>query len=161
MKVEVKRIGAHALLPPEYKTTGASGFDLRAVVVYDEVKNENISGCGRTADGDYVLLGNGDRIALPCGFAFAVPDGYEMQVRPRSGLSANGIHVTVGTVDSDYRGEVKMLVTNLSGAPFVVNNGDRIAQGVIAPVVRAELEEVDELTPTERGANGFGSTGQK
>lgn len=159
--MKIKRIGGHSLPLPKYETSGASGFDLRAVVVYEEVSEADVSGCGRTAEGDYVLLAHGDRVSLPCGFAFEVPLGYELQVRPRSGLSANGIVGTFGTVDSDYRGEVRVILTNQSGEDFTISHGDRIAQGVIAPVSRVTLEEAEELTPTERGGNGFGSTGTK
>lgn len=161
MNLKVKRIGDHNLPPPRYETAGASGFDLRAVLSYDEVKEMDVIACGKVPGGDYVVLAHGDRISLPCGFAFEVPDGYELQVRPRSGLSAKGIVGTFGTVDADYRGEVRVILTNLSGEAFTVSNGDRVAQGVIAPVVRPALVEVDELTPTERGGNGFGSTGTR
>lgn len=160
MKVRVKRVGKHNLPLPKYETDGASGFDLRAVVYYDAFKNDGYS-CGHEDGKSYVIVDDGDSISLPCGFAFEVPAGYELQVRPRSGLSAKGIAVTLGTVDSDYRGEVRILLHNHSGEPYTVSSGDRIAQGVIAPVWQADLEEVEELTPTERGANGFGSTGTR
>jgi dUTP pyrophosphatase len=96
------------------------------------------------------------------GFAFAIPDGYEVQVRPRSGLALkHGITClnTPGTIDSDYRGEVKVILANLGDEDFVINTGDRIAQIVVAPVTQGILVEVDALDDTERGAGGFGSTG--
>lgn len=146
MKVKVQRIGGHSLPLPKYETAGASGFDLRAWI----------------PNNDGVLdVAAGEVIRVPCGFAFEVPDFHEMQVRPRSGLSSMGIHVALGTVDSDYRGPVGIVVHNLSGQSWRILNGDRIAQGVIAPVAQAELEEAEALTPTARGGNGFGSTGQR
>lgn len=161
MTLKVKRIGDHGLPLPKYETEGASGFDLRAFVNYDFWKDEDVAGCGRIHSGDYVVLNHGDRISLPCGFAFEVPEGNELQVRPRSGLSSKGIVCAFGTVDSDYRGEVRVILTNQSDEPFTISNGDRVAQGVIAPVSRPPLVEVEELTPTTRGGNGFGSTGTR
>lgn len=148
MKVRVKRIGKHNLPLPKYETEGASGFDLRSIIL-------------PCFDDSSFSMAVGETCQLTCGFAFEIPLGYELQVRPRSGLSAKNIVVTLGTVDSDYRGEVRILLTNLSRDPFTITHGDRIAQGVIAPVWKADLEEVEELTPTERGANGFGSTGTR
>lgn len=158
MNLKVKRIGDHSLPLPKYETAGASGFDLRAVVSWSVLRWE-AQQCGETMGAGWVALEHGDRISLPCGFAFEVPAGHELQVRPRSGLSSKAIVATFGTVDADYRGEVRILLMNMSGEPFTVNNGDRIAQGVIAPVLRVEVEEAAELTPTERGAKGFGSSG--
>ena len=112
-----------------------------------------------TAD---VILDPGERDLIATGLAIAVPDGYEAQIRPRSGLAArNGVTVlnTPGTVDADYRGEVKVILVNLGNEPFTVTRGMRIAQMVIAPVVQAAMEQVDELPETARGAGGFGSTG--
>jgi len=109
-----------------------------------------------------LTLAPGDRALVPTGVAIAVPAGYEAQVRPRSGLAAkHGVTClnSPGTIDSDYRGEVMVLLINLGREPFVVQTGLRIAQMVLAPVVRAEVEEVAELPPTTRGAGGFGSTG--
>jgi dUTP pyrophosphatase len=109
-----------------------------------------------------LIIRHGERVLIPTGIRVAVPPGYEMQIRPRSGLALkNGITVanSPGTVDSDYRGEVKVMLTNTSSYMFPVNPGDRIAQAVIAPVARATIEEVAELDETERGAGGFGSTG--
>lgn len=163
MKLKVKRIGDHSLPLPKYETDGASGFDLRAVVEWNKARWEHESGTALTTVGrvDYVVLPRGERISLPCGFAFEVPSGHELQVRPRSGLSSKGIVGTLGTVDSDYRGEVRVILTNMSGEDFTISNGDRIAQGVVAPVVRAEVEEAEALSETVRGGNGFGSTGTK
>lgn len=144
VKVKIQRIGGHALPLPKYETAGASGFDLRAWIPSND---------------DVLDVVAGEVIRVSCGFAFEVPEGHELQVRPRSGLSSLGIHVSLGTVDSDYRGPVGIVVHNLSGQSWRVLNGDRIAQGVIAPVVRVEVEEAESLTPTSRGGNGFGSTG--
>ncbi len=103
------------------------------------------------------------RRAVPTGLAIALPEGYEGQVRPRSGLALrHGITCinAPGTIDADYRGEIQVLLVNLSGEPFTLRRGERIAQLVVAPVVRAELEEVDTLPTTVRGDGGFGSTGR-
>ena len=109
-----------------------------------------------------VVIQPGERAMIPCGFAMAVPQGYEVQVRPRSGLAwKKGITVlnTPGTIDADYRGEVKVILVNLGDTDFVVSRGMRIAQMVIAPVTRCHIETVTELTDTSRGDGGFGSTG--
>jgi len=145
MKVQIARVNAHDTLPlPSYETAGASGMDLRAVL------------------GGEVWVPAGDKRTIPTGIRVAVPPGYEIQVRPRSGLAAKHM-VTVlntpGTIDSDYRGEIKVILANLSSAPFKVNHGDRIAQMVLCPVVHMELEMVEDLPETARGAGGFGSTG--
>ncbi len=129
---------------PAYATPGAAGMDLRAAV-----------------DGD-VVLAPGRHVMVPTGLAIALPDGFEVQVRPRSGLAArHGVTVlnSPGTVDADYRGEVKVLLINLGPEPFTVKRGERIAQMLVAPVVQAGLEEVTELDETQRGAGGHGSTG--
>ncbi len=134
------------LAHPAYETTQASGMDLRAALPAEKA----------------VELPGGQRVLVPTGFAIALPHGYEAQVRPRSGLAAKaGITVlnTPGTIDSDYRGEVKVILVNLGDAAFTIKRGERIAQMVIAPVVQARLQEVDTLDETERGAGGFGSTG--
>jgi dUTP pyrophosphatase len=125
-------------------SAGAAGLDLASA-----------------ADGP-ITLAPGARAAVPTGLAFAIPAGYEGQVRPRSGLARKfGVTLTnsPGTIDSDYRGEVQVLLVNLGQEPFVVQPGDRIAQLVIAPVSIAELEEADSLDDTVRGAGGFGHTG--
>ena len=131
------------LPPPAYATDGAAGMDVVAA--------------------EDIILPPGGRHAVATGFAMAIPEGYEVQVRPRSGLALkHGVTClnTPGTIDSDYRGEVKVILANLGDAPFVVNRGDRIAQLVPAPVQRATLDEVDTLDETVRGAGGFGSTGR-
>ncbi|MBA4049026.1 MAG: dUTP diphosphatase [Sphingomonas sp.] len=127
---------------PAYATTGAAGMDVVAA--------------------EAVVLNPGERRAIATGFAIAIPDGYEVQVRPRSGLALkHGITClnTPGTIDSDYRGEVKVILANLGDAPFPIARGDRIAQLVPAPVQRAQMVEVTALDETARGAGGFGSTG--
>ena len=127
---------------PAYATPGAAGMDVVAA--------------------EALTLDPGKRHAVATGFAMAIPEGYEVQVRPRSGLALkHGITClnTPGTIDSDYRGEVKVILVNLGDAPFAIARGDRIAQLVAAPVQRAELEEVASLDETLRGAGGFGSTG--
>jgi len=131
---------------PSYETTGAAGMDLRAAV----------------EAGETMTLRPGERALVPTGFIFEVPFGYEAQIRPRSGLAIkNGITClnSPGTVDSDYRGEVKVILANLGQADFVIERGMRIAQMVIAPVTQVTVTEVSEFTETTRGAGGFGSTG--
>ena len=110
-----------------------------------------------------LILAPGERRAVATGFSFAIPHGYEVQVRPRSGLALkHGLSVlnTPGTIDSDYRGEVKVILANLGSEPFEIVRGERIAQLVPAPVLRAAFKEVDDLDQTARGAGGFGSTGR-
>ncbi|HEY0651072.1 dUTP diphosphatase [Phenylobacterium sp.] len=131
---------------PAYETSHAAGMDLRAAV---------------PEDAPFVLR-PGDRHAVPTGLAFALPDGFEAQVRPRSGLALkSGITClnTPGTIDADYRGEVKVILINHGPDDFTIRRGDRIAQLVIAPVVQARWTEVASLDETARGAGGFGSTG--
>lgn len=130
---------------PAYATEQATGMDLAAAVSADEV------------------IAPGQRLLVPTGIQVAVPEGYEGQVRPRSGLaSRNGIVVanSPGTVDPDYRGEVKVILHNLGSEEFVVRRGMRIAQLVVAPVARAVLRVVEALPPTRRGEGGFGHTGE-
>ncbi|WP_029620024.1 dUTP diphosphatase [Pseudorhizobium marinum] len=131
---------------PAYETPGAAGMDLRAAV----------------AEGEPLTLQPGERALVPTGFVFEVPDGFEAQVRPRSGLAfKHGITClnTPGTIDSDYRGEVKVLLINLGQEAFVVPRGMRIAQMVVAPVTQVRVMERSEASTTPRGAGGFGSTG--
>lgn len=131
---------------PAYETKGAAGMDLRAAV----------------EDGKTLTLAPGKRTLVPTGFIFEIPDGFEAQIRPRSGLAfKNGITClnSPGTVDSDYRGEVKVLLINLGEEPFEITRGMRIAQMVIAPVTQARVAEIAEISETTRGAGGFGSTG--
>jgi dUTP pyrophosphatase len=128
---------------PSYSTDGAAGLDVVAA--------------------EDLTLAPGARHAVATGFAIAIPPGYEVQVRPRSGLALkHGITClnTPGTIDCDYRGEVKVILANLGAEPFEVKRGERIAQLVPAPVLRAEFVEVDSLDETHRGAGGFGSTGR-
>jgi dUTP pyrophosphatase len=118
--------------------------------------------CAAVPEDEPLVIAPGARAMVPCGFAMALPQGFEGQVRPRSGLAAKfGVTVlnTPGTVDADYRGEVKVILINLGEAPFAVARGERIAQMVVAPVMAARFEEMDTLDATERGAGGFGSTG--
>jgi dUTP pyrophosphatase len=141
--VRVKRLNNGAGLPlPAYASAGAAGMDICAA--------------------ESINLRIGKRAAVATGFAFAIPKGYEVQVRPRSGLALkNGITClnTPGTIDSDYRGEIKVILANLGDEDFPIKTGDRIAQIVVAPVTQAAMIEVDSLDETERGAGGFGSTG--
>ncbi|CDZ35201.1 DUTP diphosphatase [Neorhizobium galegae bv. officinalis] len=131
---------------PAYETAGAAGMDLRAAVETDMP----------------LTIAPGKRALVPTGFIFEIPEGFEAQVRPRSGLAfKNGITClnTPGTIDSDYRGEVKVLLVNLGDEDFVITRGMRIAQMVIAPVTQARVAEITETSTTARGAGGFGSTG--
>ncbi len=143
--VKIQRLPGNADLPlPAYQSRDAVGMDLHAAV--------------REA----VTIAAGEVAGVPCGFAMALPPGYEAQVRPRSGLAAkNAISLvnTPGTIDPDYRGEVKVLLINHGKAPFVVTRGMRIAQMVVMPVPRVAWSEVPELPATERGDGGFGHTG--
>jgi dUTP pyrophosphatase len=132
---------------PAYETADAAGMDLRAAV----------------KDSEPVTLSPGARAMIPTGLTIALPPGYEAQVRPRSGLAAkHGVTClnSPGTIDADYRGEVKVILINLGQEAFVIKRGERIAQMVIAPVTRAELKVVAELDETKRGTGGFGSTGR-
>ena len=142
----VQMAHAQGLPLPAYETSGAAGMDLRAAVE-DEAP---------------VVLRPGSRAMVPTGLCIAVPAGFEVQVRPRSGLAAKaGITClnSPGTVDSDYRGELKVILINLGAEDFVIRRGERIAQMVVAPVVQAQWQLVDSLDETARGAGGFGSTG--
>ncbi len=143
VKVQVKRLAHGTGLPlPAYATSGAAGMD---VVSAEEA-----------------TIAPGARHAVATGLALAIPQGFEIQVRPRSGLALkHGITVpnTPGTIDSDYRGELKVILINLGDEPFAIQRGDRVAQLVLAPVVQAAWDEVAELDSTTRGEGGFGSTG--
>src|SRR6476660_9219150 len=135
------------LAPPSYETAHAAGMDIRAAVPEDAP----------------IALAPGARALVPTGITMALPEGYEAQVRPRSGLAAkHGVTClnTPGTIDADYRGEVKVILINLGQEPFVIQRGERIAQMVIARVEQASPIEVDSLDDTARGAGGFGSTGR-
>jgi dUTP pyrophosphatase len=146
-RVEVRRLVHGRGLPlPAYESAGAAGMDLRAAV----------------ADDDPMVLRPGARAAVPTGLAIALPQGFEAQVRPRSGLALRSGVVplnTPGTIDSDYRGEVKVILINHGAEDITIRRGDRIAQLVIAPVTRADWSEGENLDETPRGEGGFGSTG--
>ena len=143
VSLRVKRLPGNADLPlPAYATSGAAGMDV--------LSSEDVT------------LAPGARYAVATGLALAIPAGYEIQVRPRSGLALkHGISLpnTPGTIDSDYRGELKVILINHGDQPFAIARGDRVAQLVLAPVVLAEWHEVAELDDTARGVGGFGSTG--
>ena len=144
VRILVKKFDKNIKLPT-YKTSGSSGMDLMAYI-----KNKIIINPGKTA-------------MIPTGIAVAIPKNYEIQIRPRSGLAAKkGISVlnTPGTVDADYRGEIKIILINLSKKLFVVKSGDRIAQMILCPIVKGKLKEVKKLPRTMRGKGGFGSTGK-
>ncbi|WEZ85044.1 dUTP diphosphatase [Rhizobium sp. 32-5/1] len=131
---------------PSYETAGAAGMDLRAAVETERP----------------LILSPGKRALVPTGFVFEIPDGYEAQIRPRSGLAfKHGITClnTPGTIDSDYRGEVKVLLVNLGEEDFVIERGMRVAQMVVAPVTQVSVRETAGTSETARGAGGFGSTG--
>tara|TARA_R110002051_G_scaffold34046_1_gene75782 strand:- start:25045 stop:25500 length:456 start_codon:yes stop_codon:yes gene_type:complete len=132
---------------PAYETDGSAGMDVRAAV----------------PEGEPMVLAPGARAMVPTGLSVAIPQGYEIQVRPRSGLAAkHGLTClnTPGTIDSDYRGEIKVILVNLGQEAFTIQRGERIAQLVLAPVTRLAWQAVDSLDETARGAGGFGSTGR-
>lgn len=145
MTIQFKKLSHAKDLPlPSYESKAAAGMDLRAAL------------------GEPIELAPSARTLVPTGLKMALPAGYEAQIRPRSGLAyRNGITMlnTPGTIDADYRGELKVLAVNLGTDPFVIRHGDRIAQMVIAPVIQGEVKEVTSLSSTERGEGGFGSTG--
>ena len=144
VKVLVKKLNSLAKLP-SYKTNGASGMDLMACIEKP------------------ISLEPGKSCLIPTGLSVAFSEKYEIQIRPRSGLAAkNSISVlnTPGTIDSDYRGELKIILFNHSNENFIINNNDRVAQMVLTPIVKMELEEINELPNSNRGDGGFGSTGK-
>ena len=144
IKVLIKKLNPKAELP-KYKTEGSSGMDLMALIENPiTIKSQNSA-------------------LIPTGLSIAIPEDTEVQIRPRSGLAAkSSISVlnTPGTIDSDYRGEIKIILFNHGKEEFIVNNGDRIAQMILMPVIKAEFEEIKELPKTVRGSGGFGSTGK-
>ena len=144
-KIQIKKL-SNSVSIPKYETSGSSGMDIAA-----HIENN-------------IIINPGEKALVSTGFSVAVPKGYEIQIRPRSGLAAKK-NITVlntpGTIDADYRGEIKVILINLGKEKFVVENGERIAQMVVCPVVQANLEEVKELSGTKRGSSGFGSTGTK
>ena len=144
MKLQIKTLENFKGELPKYESHLASGFDVRA-----QLRNS-------------ISLAPGERVLVPTGLAFAIPEGFEIQARPRSGLAIKkGISLvnTPGTIDADYRGEVKIILINHGQEPFEINDQDRIAQLVIAPVIQAKFELVTDLSDTQRGSGGFGSTG--
>tara|TARA_B100000579_G_scaffold184045_1_gene149972 strand:- start:1180 stop:1617 length:438 start_codon:yes stop_codon:yes gene_type:complete len=144
VKVLVKKLDSKVKLP-SYKTKGSSGMDLMAFI------NNPIKVFPNTS------------VLIPTGLSIAIPEDVEIQIRPRSGLAAKsniGILNTPGTIDSDYRGELKVILFNHGNKEFIINNNDRIAQMILMPVLKVDFEEVDELPNTLRGSGGFGSTGK-
>lgn len=142
MKVKIKLLDKENVRLPKYATPGSSGLDLATIE-------------------DTVILQPGQRRRFPLGFALELPPGYEGQVRPRSGMSERtGVIAVLGTIDEDYRGEVGVLLINQSTFPAPIRKHERVAQLVIAPVLRAELQVEEELSATQRGAGGWGHTGR-
>ena len=143
VKVLIKKLDPSVQLP-SYKTKGASGMDLMAYIEKP------------------IILEPGKSCLVPTGLSVAFPEEYEIQIRPRSGLAAKkniSVLNTPGTIDSDYRGELKIILFNHSSEIFIINNNDRVAQMVLTPIIKMELEETDELPVSIRGKGGFGSTG--
>ena len=144
VKVLIKKLFPDVKLP-NYKTSGASGMDLMAFIKIP------------------ITIAPGTSKLIPTGLSIAIPQEYEIQIRPRSGLAAKssiGVLNSPGTIDSDYRGEIKVIIYNHGNENFVINNNDRIAQIILAPVIKMKLQETDELPETIRGDGGFGSTGK-
>ena len=145
IEILIKRLSEEVSLP-KYETSGSSGMDLAA----------NID--------DKITIDSGKTVIIPTGLSLSIPKGFEVQIRPRSGLAAKQkitVLNTPGTIDADYRGEIKVILINMGKDSFIVEKGLRIAQMVVCPVVQAQLKEVDDLSETERGKGGFGSTGTK
>ncbi len=145
IKILIKRLSKNIDLP-KYETNGSSGMDLAACI-----------------EGS-IIINPGKIAIIPTGFALSIPTGFEVQIRPRSGLAAKqkiSVLNTPGTIDADYRGEIKVILINLGNESFTVEKGLRIAQMVVCPVIHAQLQEVEELNDTKRGESGFGSTGTK
>ncbi len=144
-EILIKRLSKKITLP-KYETSGSSGLDLSA-----NIKSS-------------VKIEPGKTSIIPTGISVSIPKNYEIQIRPRSGLAAKkqiSVLNTPGTIDSDYRGEIKVILINLSSESFIVENGARIAQMVVCPIIKAKLKEVENLESTSRGSGGFGSTGTK
>ena len=145
VKILIKKTN-RKVITPKYKTDGSSGVDLSAFL-----------------DKEVVIKPNSSEL-IPTGLQVAIPEELEIQIRPRSGLAAKesiGVLNSPGTIDSDYRGELKIILFNHGKEDFIINNGDRIAQMVLVPILKMEFEEVDSLPDTVRGQGGFGSTGKK
>ena len=143
-EILIKKLSEKAIIP-KYETDGASGLDISACI------------------DDEINLDPGTKILVPTGLSIAIPRNYEVQIRPRSGLAVkNNISVlnSPGTIDSDYRGEIKVILFNHGKSDFLINNKDRIAQMILTPVIKMEFEETDNLPETVRGEGGFGSTGK-
>ena len=145
IKIQIKKLSDSVTIP-KYETPGSSGMDIAAHIA------------------DNIIINPGEKALVSTGFSISIPEGYEVQIRPRSGLAAKK-NITVlntpGTIDADYRGEIKVILINLGKEKFVVKNGERVAQMVVCPIVQVHLEEVKELSETVRGSGGFGSTGTK
>jgi dUTP pyrophosphatase len=143
VKIKVKKMESFGrVMMPKYQSAGASGFDLHAAIDRS------------------VTLGPGNHYTIPTGLAFEIPEGYELQIRPRSGLAfKHAVLTSFGTIDSDYRGEVKLNMFNHGRTDYTIKPGDRVAQAVLCPIVRVEFEEVSDLSQTDRNKNGFGSSG--
>ena len=143
IKIQIKKL-SNSVIIPKYETSGSSGMDIAA-----HVENN-------------IIINPGEKALVSTGFSIAIPTGYEVQIRPRSSIEVKK-NITVlntpGTIDADYRGEIKVILINLGQEKFIIQNGERIAQMVVCPVVQANLEEVTELSDTKRGSGGFGSTG--
>ena len=145
VKILIKKTSKE-VITPKYKTDGSSGVDLSAFL-----------------DKEVIIKPNSSDL-IPTGLQVAIPEEFEIQIRPRSGLAAKesiGVLNSPGTIDSDYRGELKIILFNHGKEDFIINNGDRIAQMVLVPIIKMEFEEVDSLPDTVRGQGGFGSTGKK
>lgn len=158
--MKIKIVNESAFLLPDYKTVGSAGMDLKVDLSrgYQILKKT-----GKILEEDKkVILSSMSRCILPTNLRVQIPVGYEAQIRPRSGYSVStGLHVILGTIDSDYTGFVGIIIENNTPYPKEIEHGERIAQMVISPVVQAEWESVEILDPTERGNGGFGSTGGK
>ena len=144
VKVLIKKLNSKVQLP-KYKTDGSSGMDLKALIEKP------------------IIIKPQNSVLIPTGLSIVIPEDTEVQIRPRSGLAAkSSISVlnTPGTIDSDYRGEIKIILFNHSKEEFIINNNDRVAQMVLMPIIKAEFEEVEDLPKTLRGSGGFGSTGK-
>jgi len=144
VKVLIKKLNSKVQLP-KYKTDGSSGMDLMAFIE------------------DSINIKPQESALIPTGISIAIPEDTEVQIRPRSGLavkSSISVLNTPGTIDSDYRGEIKIILFNHSKEEFIINNNDRVAQMILMPIIKAEFEEVEDLPKTLRGSGGFGSTGK-
>lgn len=161
MKVQVINTSGNKL--PEYSTAGASAVDLRASFSNGNLKEEYFSFADWDPEAKYLIIFSGGRALVPTDLFVAIPDGYEIQIRPRSGVALKeGVTVlnTPGTIDADYRGNIGVILINLGNEPFIVSEGDRIAQAVLTKVEKIEWEPVTKLESTKRNTGGFESTGR-